>query len=187
MSNDNAIITKNNVTHIGLLTFIGLFLSNILNVCGILTGQAGINYYAEAHLTNWNSWMHTVGMPFTFYGISCWVPALCSMLHILSKQNKTNMQLASWYVYVLHYMSIDFKRGLFCIAFYLYPSYRAYTKTKSTKSNFRLFLHGFLISFISLAFQEIVGHYMGGDIPSRPEGVLNAILYAVLYSTYHIM
>lgn len=187
MSNNNAIITKNNVTQIGLLTFIGLFFSNILNVCGILTGQAGINYYAEAHLTNWNSWMHTVGMPFTFYGISCWVPALCSMLHILSKQNQTNMQLASWYVYVLHYMSIDLKRGLFCIAFYLYPSYRAYTKTKSTKSNFRLFLHGFMISFISLAFQEIVGHYMGGDIPSRPEGVLNAILYAILYSTYHIV
>ena len=84
-------------------------------------------------------------------------------------------------------MSIDFKRGLFCIAFYLYPSYRAYTKTNSTKSNFKLFLHGFLISFLSLVFQEIVGHHLGGDIPSRQEDVFNAILYAVLYSTYHVV
>jgi hypothetical protein len=186
MTDNHKLMSKSDVSYVGL-TFIGLFLSNILNAGGVLTNEAGIDYYAEAHLTNWNSWMHTIGMPFTFYGISCWVPALFSMMRIISNQNRNKMQLATWYVYALHYMSIDFKRGLFCIAFYLYPSYRAYTKTQYTKSNFKLFLHGFLISFVSLAFQEFVGHYLGGDIPSRPEGVFNAILYAALYSTYHVM
>jgi uncharacterized membrane protein YGL010W len=188
--NNNVLISKSNVTYVGL-TFIGLFLSNILNVCGVLTNKAGIDYYAEAHLSNWNSWMHTIGMPFTIYGISCWVPALFGMMRILSKRNQNKLQLATWYVYALHYMSIDVKRGLFCIAFYLYPSYKAYTKTQSTKSSFKssfkLFLHGFFVSFLALAFQEFIGHSLGGDIPSRSEGVFNAILYAPLYSTDHIV
>jgi uncharacterized membrane protein YGL010W len=168
-------------------TFFGLFLSNMLNVCGVLSGETGIDYYAEAHLSNWNSWMHTIGMPVTIYGISCWVPALLNMIRVISKNGRNKIQLVVWYLYALHYMTIDVPRGLFCVAFYIYPSYKAYIKTGSTDSNFKLFVHGFLIAFLSLAFQEFFGHYMGGDIPSRSEGVFNAILYAPIYSTYHIM
>jgi len=168
-------------------TFIGLFWSNILDICGVLSGEEGIDYYAEAHLSNWNSWMHTIGMPFTYYGISCWVAALCNMIHIISKKRRNKLQVTIWYIYALHYMTIDLKRGLYCIAFYVYPTYKAYTKTSSTDSNFKLFVHGFLITVASLVFQEMVGHYMGGDIPSRSDGVLNAILYAPIYSTYHII
>ena len=134
--------------------------------------------------------MHTIGMPFTFYGISCWVPALLSMIRLLSKHNQSKMQLSVWYIYIIHYMTIDLKRALLCIMFYLYPAYRAYKKTTNetpTISNFKLFLHGFVISFLSLLFQETIGHYMGGDMPSRPEGVFNAILYSIIYSTYHII
>ena len=186
LNNDDSIISTYDGKFIGA-TFIGLFLTNILNVCGILSGEEGINYYAEAHLSTWNSWMHTIGMPFTFYGISCWVPALFNTFQLISKNGRNNMQLYIWYVYMLHYMTIDFKRGLVCLAFYLYPAYKAYMKTHTTTSNFKLFLHGFIISALSLVFQEIVGHYIGGDIPSRPEGVMNAILYSVIYSTYHIV
>ena len=39
----------------------------------MLTGVEGVDYYAEVHLSKWNCWIHTFGMPFTFYGISCWV------------------------------------------------------------------------------------------------------------------
>lgn len=173
----------NECIYVSSMTFLGVFLTNILSVFGILSDETGIDYYAEAHLSRWNSWIHTFGMPFTLYGISCWVPALL----MLSKANRSKMQLGVWYVYILHYMTIDFKRALLCIAWFLYPAYRAYTKTRDSKSNFKLFLHGFLVSFASLAFQEFVGHYIGGDIPSRPEGVLNAILYSVIYSTYHIV
>ena len=186
LNNDDSIISTYDGKFLGAI-FIGLFLTNILNVCGILSGEEGINYYAEAHLSTWNSWMHTIGMPFTFYGISCWVPALFNTIQLISKNGRNNMQLYIWYVCMLHYMTIDFKRGLVCLAFYLYPAYKAYMKTHATTSNFKLFLHGFIISASSLVFQEIVGHYIGGDIPSRPEGVMNAILYSVIYSTYHIV
>lgn len=189
----NKIITYENTIsyqHLMCLTFLGLYLSDILKLFGVLSGKKGISYYAEAHLSKWNSWMHTIGMPFTFYGISCWVPALLSILRILSKHNQSLMQLNCWYVYVIHYMTIDYKRAFFCMLFYIYPAYKAYKKTTSEKTkrnSYNLFLHGFIISFLSLAFQEVVGHYMGGDIPSRPEGVLNAILYSVIYSTHHII
>ena len=76
-----SILTYNNVSYLGI-TFFGLFLTNILNTFGILSSEKGIDYYAEAHLSKWNSWIHTLGMPYTFYGISCWVPALCSAMEI---------------------------------------------------------------------------------------------------------
>ena len=46
-------------------------------------------------------------------------------------------------------------------------------------------MQGLLISFIALICQEFYGHYLGGDDPSRPEGVLNAIMYAKFYSIGH--
>ena len=48
------------------------------------------------------------------------------------------------------------------------------------------FGYGFIISFVSLVFQEIFGHWIGNDIWSRAEAVPNAIIYAVFYSIYHI-
>jgi hypothetical protein len=48
-----------------------------------------------------------------------------------------------------------------------------------------LFKKGFITSFLALGFQEGIGHYIGGDIPSRPEGVLNAIVYAMYFSVCH--
>ena len=49
------------------------------------------------------------------------------------------------------------------------------------------FIYGFGISFISLSIQEIFGHYIGGDAPSRLEGIPNAILYANYYSVSHLL
>ena len=42
-----------------------------------------------------------------------------------------------------------------------------------------------ITSFLALGIQEGVGHYIGGDIASRPEGVLNAIVYAMYFSVGH--
>ena len=33
--------------------------------------------------------------------------------------------------------------------------------------------------------QEVFGHYIGGDAPSRVEAIPNAILYAPFYSISH--
>ena len=59
-------------------------------------------------------------------------------------------------------------------------------KVSSDMGNWNMFWHGFLVSFIALGCQEFFGHYLGGDDPSRPEAVPNAIVYATLFSTWHI-
>ena len=57
----------------------------------------------------------------------------------------------------------------------------------SKNKHIMIFIRGFLISAMGLIFQEIVGHKLGGDIPSRFEGIPNAILYAKYYSIYHFI
>lgn len=157
----------------------GPFLSGI----GMLSGQEAIDYYAEVHQSKWNSLMHTVGMPFTFYGIACWFPALFR----LSNANKNVMQECILTILFTHYMIIDFFRGFLCLLVYAYPACLALERTKYTLTDWDLFKHGFMISFCSLVFQEIVGHWLGGDDPSRLEGVPNAIFYSVFYSTHHLL
>ena len=48
-------------------------------------------------------------------------------------------------------------------------------------------MYGFSISFIALVFQEIAGHYYGGDDPSRLEAIPNAIIYAMYFSFSHMI
>jgi len=44
-------------------------------------------------------------------------------------------------------------------------------------------MFGMGFSTTALVIQEVVGHKMGGDPPSRIEGIPNAILYAIYFST----
>ena len=164
------------------LLFGGLLVSPALISLNMTTGTDALDYYGEVHLSSWNSWMHTIGMPFTVYGISCWFPAIFGM----KPEYRNVMQKYIWTMLFVHYMGIDLLQGLFCTLFYSPVMYFAYNSAYSIKSNSKLFWHGLLISFFSLLFQEVVGHWYGGDDPSRVEGVPNAIMYATLYSTYHI-
>ena len=50
----------------------------------------------------------------------------------------------------------------------------------------KLVLTGLSISVSALLFQEVFGHYLGGDIPSRWEAIPNAILYAKYFAVSHI-
>ena len=80
--------------------FCGLMVTPIMNSIGMLNGLEGIDYYAEVHQTKWNSIVYTIGMPFTFYGISCWFPALFR----LTNRNKNRMQLFCWSLFAIHYI-----------------------------------------------------------------------------------
>lgn len=171
-----------NYNNLLITIFCGMLVTSILNGIGMLNGLEGIDYYAEVHQTRWNRIVHTIGMPFTFYGISCWFPALFGLRNI----EKNRMQKFFWTLFVVHYISIDFFRGMFCLLYYIYPAFLAYKRTRYTITDRDLFIHGFLVSTASLIFQEYVGHYLGGDDPSRLEGVPNAIIYSVYYSTYHL-
>ena len=50
----------------------------------------------------------------------------------------------------------------------------------------KLFKTGLIISSSALIFQELFGHWVGGDIPSRVEAIPNAILYAKYFSLHHL-
>ena len=50
----------------------------------------------------------------------------------------------------------------------------------------KLLKTGLMISSSALIFQELIGHWVGGDIPSRVEAIPNAILYAKFFSLHHL-
>jgi len=150
----------------------------------IHVGQTGVDYYAEAHLSPWNARIHTMGMPFTIFGILQWIPTLLGLNYNQSKMLAYNL----YTLYAGHYFRIDKRVFLMYLMFYYLPLKYAINEYKiHDPSSLRwwLFKKGFITSFLALGFQEGIGHYIGGDIPSRPEGVLNAIVYAMYFSVCH--
>ena len=150
----------------------------------IHVGQTGVDYYAEAHLSPWNARIHTMGMPFTIFGILQWIPTLLGLNYNQSKMLAYNL----YTLYAGHYFRIDKRVFLMYLIFYYLPLKYAINEYKiHDPSSLRwwLFKKCFITSFLALGFQEGIGHYIGGDIPSRPEGVLNAIVYAMYFSVCH--
>ena len=162
---------------------LGYFAGNILDIFGVYNGVKGLQYYEEAHLSKWNSFIHTIGMPFVYYGISLWFPALCQY----DSENAFKIQTFFYLMYMTHYMCVDFWRGLLTAVIYSVPYYYAVVHYANSTSNLYMFGYGFMFSFLFLVFQELGGHWVGGDIWSRWEAIPNAILYAVFYSIYHII
>jgi len=196
-------------------TWLGMFSHKVLpNI--MTTGLSGVSYYGEAHLTRWNAYMHTIGMPFTIYGMVQWIPALL-------QATPKNARLIAQFLYFLyggHYLLLDKRIAILYYISY-YPSlhygikhyeiqYRRNKKkvqmekernkrlqiTHNTPMTISRYLNknetnmilatGLCISTLALLFQEYAGHYWGGDIPSRFEAIPNAILYAKYFSLHHI-
>ena len=169
-------------------------------------GQQGVSYYGEAHLSPWNAWIHTMMMPFSIYGILLWIPALLRL-------EPKNARKLIWFLYYLwggHYYDMNKLGALMYFCMYWYTvnkvvvNYRLdyekiadgdkkkndcgnETALVNTKATWYLFKKGILYSSAGLLFQEGFGHWIGGDIPSRPEAVLNAIIYAMYFSAAHIL
>ena len=55
------------------------------------------------------------------------------------------------------------------------------------KNNYYTLINGLVISYYALFIQEIIGHYLGGDEPSRIEGVINAVLYAPYFGSKELV
>jgi uncharacterized membrane protein YGL010W len=161
---------------------LGSLIMPIGKSCGLLVGKRGVNYYGEMHLSPLNRYIHTVGMPFTIYGITQWLPLLFKLNPRESKRFLINLYI----LYLSHYFTMDWKIGIMyavtytpIVAYSILKHYNIYNENK--------FKSGALITVAALIFQEIVGHYFGGDGQSRIEGVPNAILYAKYFSLYHII
>ncbi len=163
---------------------VGLVLEPILSSFGVLMQQSGVDYYAQVHLSFWNSLIHTLFMPFTYLGFNLSVPAL------FKARNSWNIQLAFYMAYMVHYMSFDLLTGLLtALVYYQVIRLGHHLYMMKFTSNSGYIFVGLAISTVALMIQESLGHYIGGDDPSRLdfESIFNAILYAKFYSIQHLV
>jgi len=162
----------------------GLLIGPLLSSFGILVYQKGVDYYAQVHLSFWNSLIHTIFMPFTYLGFNLSIPAL---LHI---KDSWYIQLMSFIMFMTHYCIFDPITGLFAILYY-YPfikfAYKIYMRKVTSYYGYIWF--GLIVSSTALIIQEYYGHYIGGDNPSRLNftSIFNAILYAKFYAVQHLV
>lgn len=163
----------------------GYYFHIVQNIVNMVNRDEGVNYYAEAHTTSWNSIIHTVFMPFTMLGMFIWIPA------IFMVKNPRELKLRVICFYAGLYLRINAFVTLVVILWY-YVSYRQSeiiynVLILNNYSYRRIAAIGITISFIALFIQEILGHLLSGDMPSRLEGVPNAVLYAPYYSVCHLL
>lgn len=174
----------------------GMIIPFFFKMCGMKIGTEGVEYYGEVHLTFWNSFIHTLFMPFTISGILIAFPALLRC----NKAETYHVRYFLFCFYFGHYI-IALNPLIACVTMYYYYSVLDFVnkhinlddldmlQKKSVglfHKNNLLLLFGLTIMTTSLIIQELVGHKYGGDDPSRIEAVPNAILYAMYYSVSHL-
>jgi uncharacterized membrane protein YGL010W len=147
---------------------------------GYLTGQPGVDYYAEVHTTALNSYTHSLFMPFAMYGMLLWIPAVLR----LTPLGAVRLDKCIYAAFMAHYLTIDVAVGLLVCAFYYAPLVCACATHRRASTTTALCV-GLGVSVFALVVQEGLGHWYSGDPPSRSEGVFNAILYAMYYSVSH--
>jgi hypothetical protein len=165
-----------------ILTISGILLPNILSKTNIFTGQKGIDYYNEAHKSKLNKFIHMICMPITIYGMTIFIPLL---LNYIFNSDIFYTELGLFLFYFNHYVNINKKVALWMIIMYGPVVMMGYIYCKNIHNDLENIIYGLKISGSSLLVQEIFGHYLGGDIPSRIEGVFNAILYAIYCSVFY--
>lgn len=153
----------------------------------MLVGESALQYYNEAHLMDWNVLVHAIVMPFTICGMLIWISALFNLKPYYA--NKLMQFL--YFLYGGNYVNISmFGCLLYFMIYYgtVYASQKFYNNNYNKNYLYQISLlgNGLFISIVCLLFQEIVGHWFGGDIPSRVEGIPNAIVYAMYLTPHYI-
>lgn len=164
---------------------LGLLFDVIQRQIGMRCLEDGLLYYSEVHTTFQNSLIHTLFMPLTMFGMFLWIPGLFK----LSPENTHVLKVNASLFYIGLYIRINLLDTLLVMLLY-YPSFvlsglaydTFYTGLCDTSLSELNVIFGFFISFVSLLVQEMLGHYMSGDPPSRFAAIPNAILYAPIYS-----
>ena len=163
--------------------FVGLLIKPLGRHYNVKVANEGVNYYGEVHTSTLNRYIHTVGMPFTIYGMTQWIPALFN----LNPKNSQSLLVNLYLIYFAHYFSINYKIGFLYSLVYTPITVTGIVNHYKNKTPNQKFLNGFAISALALFLQETLGHYMGGDKQSRIEAIPNAILYAKYFSLHHII
>ena len=171
--------------------FCGCLSYDILSMF-MLVGPQGVEYYREAHLMPWNAWTHSLVMPISTYGVLITIPSIFN----LTPENAKLLINVLYCLWMGHYLRVNVLGAFLYFFMYFYTVYRATNVYKHdylfhSKPNYIINWYGcakgICIATAGLTFQEIVGHQVGGDIPSRPEAVPNAILYAMYFSSAHLL
>ena len=161
---------------------IGLAILPVYKYFKFHVGKEGYEYYGEVHKSKFNCYMHTLGMPFTIYGMTQWIPTL----FLMSPKECVKCVRNLFFMYLTHYLSVDWKvAALYSVVYApvaIVSCLHHYWGTTNTR-----FKRGLLISISALLFQEGIGHWWGGDKPSRIEAIPNAILYAKYFSLHHLL
>jgi uncharacterized membrane protein YGL010W len=167
-----------------LILLFGYKFHYLQNMIGMRNLADGVEYYAEVHRTFWNSIIHTICMPITMFGMYVWIPALFR----LNKEEAFTLKCYAMIFYFGLYSQISLHVTIMIMCLYFYSfafSTKMYNYFYDDDKSLNL-ICGLLISFAALSIQEYVGHYFGGDAPSRIEAIPNAILYACYYSVSHL-
>tara|TARA_Y100000816_G_C26083176_1_gene571193 strand:- start:418 stop:1011 length:594 start_codon:yes stop_codon:yes gene_type:complete len=171
---------------------LGVMVPHVLRKFGFRIGKRGVRYYAEVHTSALNSYCHSLGMPFFTYGILV-------VLAMLAGETKVDAQYTQdvlYSSYMTHYFIVDPQVGAVTAMIYSVPYITARSavedfygeekKSLRERMTSSLIKEGGSIALGSLMIQEYVGHYIGGDPPSRIEAIPNAILYAIYFSISHM-
>jgi len=160
----------------------GLSTSIIMAIIGMSFGLDGIEYYGEIHTKLLNKIIHFIFMPFTMYGILLYLPQLLFYNKVLLINRFKDML---YIAYITHYLTINITGGILT-GIYTFPSLYYSVKHCDIKG-YKNILNGFIISFVALVIQEIFGHYISGDEPSRIEAIPNAIVYAPYFAVNNLI
>ena len=161
----------------------GVLTGPIFSIMGVYTGDNAINYYAEVHQSKWSSVVHTVGMPFTYYGLLLCVAPLFGM----NLENTLLLQMFFYSYFISYYLSLNKTIGILVAICYLPSQIGAMYFYNNSPDRIWVIIYGLSIAFSALMVQEIFGHWLGGDEPSRIEGIPNAIWHAGYYSIWHLV
>ena len=205
-------LVEENANLTGLSLAWGMYSSLPLSML-MKIGDEAIDYYAEAHLYKWNAFIHTIGMPFTACGLIQLASGILNLRRETAKQFSLAVYLLYGGHYALLFPTKPVITYYVLYSIPLYLAFKRYDKLCKSKFerqgsnshlstsltttiissfsfsnwfNLPLIYNALTICIPSLICQEVVGHYFAGDIPSRSEGVLNAIIYAMYFSVSHL-
>lgn len=158
---------------------LGLFFTQFSQLCGMLSGKEAVLYYAEIHQDFYNEMLHRITMPFAAYYFLTGVPPLIG----LSYENSNKLRYYFYITLLTHYaVAINFQKTLIVFSVYapvLFLSVNSHNHNGHTR-NFAI--NNVAKASVIMVLVETIGHGLLEDIHSRPEGVINAILYSSYFA-----
>ena len=141
----------------------------------ILSGQEAVDYYAEVHTSTSNSILHTLFIPYASYYLYSALP----QLFCLPKHQGNHMIISVNLAYfAMYFTELDSAGTVRTVLLYLPPLYFFLRDKEYTQ--YALLKFGMIMLFI-----EKLGHDILEGTESRPEGILNAILYSHYFNANH--